>query len=605
MAFRPRTPTFRSQPSSRSVYEVMQPRSETKETPEAYLLHVYIPGFSRDSVKITYVESSRMVRITGERRIHGNRWSKFDQSYPIPVDSVAEKLQGKFEIGTLIITMPKVTPQVDPKQPEIETTQEKGVTEPKPYEKGQETIPSQPTTTKVEEPIEDKKSASLPSPVKEPADLKAQTATREDTSSQIPPDPIKDYISRKGQEEDVERSTEIGKPQKGRDEVEPKPTMAAKIQADEEPQKGQEEFEPKPTPAMTTKMQPDEEPQKGQEEFEPKPTPAMTTKMQPNEEPQKSQEEFGPKSAPTMATKIKTNEKPQKGQDEGEPKPTPSTVTRKPTDIGVKTTLSTVQKQLEEKKIEGTGAKYEETERISRKEVKEEDNGKPSESRNPVKDKEKGSFKEKETMAKKLSSKVAESSAPKVPKKEKESRTAPKKEEKSKEDTRDTEKNGIRELACAASQVVTRITEGKWNEQEKHLATNIGAAVLVIAALGAYREKNGEFEKATRRVKRVLSEGIGLVVFRWSALQTVVENEWGGHQSRLKAHQLALTYFHGSLNPKIVNDDEDGDDDENIIGDNNTSYMNVDIPTSELNTNSVNMQVNGPLPEVAAYAIEI
>jgi len=39
-----RAPTFRSQLSVRRVYETLQPRSEMKETPEAYLLHVYLPG---------------------------------------------------------------------------------------------------------------------------------------------------------------------------------------------------------------------------------------------------------------------------------------------------------------------------------------------------------------------------------------------------------------------------------------------------------------------------------------------------------------------------------------------------------------------------------
>ena len=44
----------------------------------------------------------------------------------------------------------------------------------------------------------------------------------------------------------------------------------------------------------------------------------------------------------------------------------------------------------------------------------------------------------------------------------------------------------------------------------------------------------------------VFSEGIGLVLYRWSALRTAVENEWGGRDSRLKADHLAahiLSWF--------------------------------------------------------------
>ncbi|KAK2380324.1 pre-rRNA-processing protein TSR2 protein [Trifolium repens] len=41
----------------------------------------------------------------------------------------------------------------------------------------------------------------------------------------------------------------------------------------------------------------------------------------------------------------------------------------------------------------------------------------------------------------------------------------------------------------------------------------------------------------------VFQEGIGLVLSRWSALRTAVENEWGGPQSHSKAQQLAADIF--------------------------------------------------------------
>jgi len=44
----------------------------------------------------------------------------------------------------------------------------------------------------------------------------------------------------------------------------------------------------------------------------------------------------------------------------------------------------------------------------------------------------------------------------------------------------------------------------------------------------------------------VFNEGIGLLLFRWSALRTAVENEWGGRESRVKADQLVtdvLSWF--------------------------------------------------------------
>ncbi|WJX55658.1 hypothetical protein P8452_41402 [Trifolium repens] len=41
----------------------------------------------------------------------------------------------------------------------------------------------------------------------------------------------------------------------------------------------------------------------------------------------------------------------------------------------------------------------------------------------------------------------------------------------------------------------------------------------------------------------VFQEGIGLVLSRWSALRTAVENEWGGWNSLIKAQQFAADIF--------------------------------------------------------------
>lgn len=58
-----------------------------------------------------------------------------------------------------------------------------------------------------------------------------------------------------------------------------------------------------------------------------------------------------------------------------------------------------------------------------------------------------------------------------------------------------------------------------------------------------------------------LSEGIGLVLSRWSALQLAVDNEWGGRSSRLKADQIhsdVLSWFtHSSSEDLYIDDLED------------------------------------------------
>ncbi|WVZ26573.1 hypothetical protein V8G54_005117 [Vigna mungo] len=447
MASRQRTTSFRPQLSVRRVYETLQPRSETKELPEAYLLSVYLPGFPRESVKITYVAPSRTVRISGERHVRETIWHRIDQSYPIPDYCDAEALQGKYEAPVLILTIPKKSTtesQAAPKQQEVGTSQDKGVlAESKPDEKVQDATPPQPTTTtKVEEePVEDKKSASPPR-----LDFEAQK--REDAPSQTPSEPIRDQ---KGQVEAVERVGSIAEPRMSEKELEQKPASprSATMQRDEKPQKGEEEDEPKSTPAVTTKIETDKKLEKGQEEFGPRATPAMLTKVKTAEKSQKGQEEIEPKSTPTMEQKIKRDEQPPKGQEQGEPRPEITNISRKPT----------VKEQLEEKRIEETSVDAAKKQRNSKNEAKEE----AYESRH-AKDKEEADFKEKENSV----AKEAEIRAPKVQKK--------------KEKKGNSEENAV-ERVGGVSHVFSKVA---LNEEEKKIATNIGAAVLVIAALGYY-----------------------------------------------------------------------------------------------------------------------
>ncbi|TVU45832.1 hypothetical protein EJB05_05335 [Eragrostis curvula] len=54
-----------------------------------------------------------------------------------------------------------------------------------------------------------------------------------------------------------------------------------------------------------------------------------------------------------------------------------------------------------------------------------------------------------------------------------------------------------------------------------------------------------------------LSEGVGLVFERWTALQMAVENQWGGRDSRAKADQLGasiLSWFCHSKGPHYFED---------------------------------------------------
>nr|BDX99460.1 pre-rRNA-processing protein TSR2-like [Malus domestica] len=165
--------------------------------------------------------------------------------------------------------------------------------------------------------------------------------------------------------------------------------------------------------------------------------------------------------------------------------------------------------------------------------------------------------------------------------------------------------------------------------------------------------------KLSAESRPILQEGIGLVLFRWSALQLAVENEWG---SCRKAEQLVADIFswfnHSTaknqlhLQPleidgqftvaeklmimyeecldcnfksieslkeanqrkvavphvrEVANDDdddsdEDNDDGDHSMGNDDSSNMMVDIPEAHSNLNPVNVSGNEPTPKPAAEA---
>ncbi|XP_027343112.1 inactive protein RESTRICTED TEV MOVEMENT 2-like [Abrus precatorius] len=340
MAMRPRTP--RTQPSVRPEYEKFNPKSEIKETDEAYVLHIYLPGFVKEMIKINFVTASRTLRVVGERPINANRMSHFEQTHTVPENCEAEKLLGKFEYGTLTITMPKKS-IMSPKA-QIETTTKKG---PTPISPSRKTVPDmrpKPPTTRMqqeEEPIRDKRRPQY-------------NVTKETMLKATPP------------------RDQMGKSQKGQEEIEPKPTSTIEDKREEEMRK----------------------------------------------------------KAISYIETIK-------------------------------------------RKIHDTDEK--------KNEVKED--GKPYEAKMPEKYIDHNMVLQGKEIKARKSPKEAESSyAPKAQEKGKETIDKAKVEE----DEMYTIGKGIKEVAASASEVVTRIGEGNLNEEEKPLVANMGAAVLVIVALGSY-----------------------------------------------------------------------------------------------------------------------
>ncbi|KAF3551434.1 hypothetical protein DY000_02000184 [Brassica cretica] len=103
-------------------YEDLVPESEWKDQPEATILTIDLPGFTKEQIKVTYVHTSRMIRVTGERPLGDRRWSRFNEVFTVPQNCLVDKIHGSFKNNALTITMPKETITKLPNLPETSKT---------------------------------------------------------------------------------------------------------------------------------------------------------------------------------------------------------------------------------------------------------------------------------------------------------------------------------------------------------------------------------------------------------------------------------------------------------------------------------------------------
>ncbi|XVE66313.1 hypothetical protein DITRI_Ditri08aG0070700 [Diplodiscus trichospermus] len=94
---------------SSSAYQDFQPQCEHKEEQGANILLVHLPGFRKEQVRVTYVDSSRTIKVHGEGAVEKNRRSGFNQAFPVPQNCIVDKIHASFKNGVLTITMPKRT----------------------------------------------------------------------------------------------------------------------------------------------------------------------------------------------------------------------------------------------------------------------------------------------------------------------------------------------------------------------------------------------------------------------------------------------------------------------------------------------------------------
>lgn len=92
------------------------PRVDVIDNDDAYLVHVDVPGVSKDDLKINYQDG--ILSISGERK-HANEerednylrversYGRFDRSFKLPQSVDVAKIEAKYNDGVLTVTVPK------------------------------------------------------------------------------------------------------------------------------------------------------------------------------------------------------------------------------------------------------------------------------------------------------------------------------------------------------------------------------------------------------------------------------------------------------------------------------------------------------------------
>ncbi|CAL0307217.1 unnamed protein product [Lupinus luteus] len=92
--------------SRNPVIEEIIPNSGWTEDPAGHYLLLDLPDFRKEEVNLQ-VNSSGSIIVRGDRKV--NEWKSvhFQLTFPVPEDSDADKIAGKFDAGILYVTVPK------------------------------------------------------------------------------------------------------------------------------------------------------------------------------------------------------------------------------------------------------------------------------------------------------------------------------------------------------------------------------------------------------------------------------------------------------------------------------------------------------------------
>ncbi|CDP06545.1 unnamed protein product [Coffea canephora] len=104
---------------------IVNARVDWKETPEAHVFKVDLPGLKKEEVKVE-VEDGRVLAISGERAAEkedkNDKWhrversrGRFTRKFLLPENAKVEEVKANMEYGVLTVTIPKQ----EVKKPEV------------------------------------------------------------------------------------------------------------------------------------------------------------------------------------------------------------------------------------------------------------------------------------------------------------------------------------------------------------------------------------------------------------------------------------------------------------------------------------------------------
>ncbi|KAL8051132.1 hypothetical protein ABFX02_06G125800 [Erythranthe guttata] len=113
--------------SARETTAVANARIDWKETPEAHLFKVDVPGLKKEEVKVE-VEDGNILQISGERSKEkeekNDKWHRIERSsgkfirrFRLPENAKLEEVKAAMENGVLTVTVPKE----EVKKPEVKS----------------------------------------------------------------------------------------------------------------------------------------------------------------------------------------------------------------------------------------------------------------------------------------------------------------------------------------------------------------------------------------------------------------------------------------------------------------------------------------------------